>query len=196
MYSSIAIISIIAVAQAVNLSDWENCKANESAMKMRGPHPHHGEDFWWGGAAAEDMEDDMDMGMEYDLDEGIVVVEDEPMYEHEHGWMKSGHNENGWRGRGSHPKHGDWSQWAPEMEVELDDGIVLVEEEPMYEDKWMTNGWRGRGSHPRHEDWGHWASEEQVELDDGIAIVEEEPMYAHEHGWNKSGHKGRGRRSW
>ena len=112
MYSSIAIISILAVAQAVNLEDWQHTAAAEECDM--------------------DMEqvEECDMGMEYDLDDGIVVVDEEPM--HEHGWMKSGHNGNGWRGRGSHPRHGEWGHWASEEEVTLDDGIVEVDEEPMH----------------------------------------------------------------
>ena len=92
------------------------------------------------------------------------------------------------RGRSSHPRHGEWA------EVSLDDGIVEVDEEPMHEKMygWMReghngNGWRGRD---------YWAPEEDVSLDDGIVEVDEEPMHEHMYGWNRSGHKGRGRRSW
>jgi len=188
MYSSIATISLIAVTQALNL---EYGGGKGSAMKMREPRGRWGydayaEDMMEDGECEMDMEMDMeecdmDMGMEYDLDDGIVEVDEEPMYEHEYGWMR-----DGWRGRDSHPRHGAWEGGA------LVDGIVEVEEEPMHQYGWMReghkgNGWRGRA---------YWAPEEGVSLDDGIVEVDEEPMHEHMYGWNRSGHKGRGRRSW
>ena len=155
MYSSIAIVSIIAVAQAVNLEDWANCKANASAMNQeRAEHTQHGAAFWWNQAPAEEMMEEV-----VALDDGIVLAEEEPM--RENGWMRA--RENGLRERDAHSQHGDdfwWGQWeapAAEMEVALGDEIVAEEEESMR--GWMRprdNVTKEREAHGQHGDAFWW----------------------------------------
>ena len=151
MYSSIAIVSsMIAVAQAVNLSDWADCKANASAMnKERDEHRQHGAAFWWN--QAPEMADE---GVT--LDEGIVVVGDEEEPMRENGWMRA--RENGLKEREAHSQHGDdfwWGQWeAPAEGVAMDD-----EEEEDSMRGWMRpreNVTKERDAHTHHGDAFWW----------------------------------------
>ena len=149
MYSTIAIVSIVAVAQAINL-EWADCSPNASAMnKERDEHTQHGAAFWWNGAPAEEMM----------AEEMEVVAEEEPMYEN--GWMRA--RENGLREREAHPTHGDdfwWGQWegdAPVEGVAMDDEMVAEDEEEMR--GWMRprdNVTKEREMHGQHGDAFWW----------------------------------------